>query len=51
MFGVPIGKPIDHELRDHLAIGRPRGHDFRAAATMLDADPTEQPAWMVHRWQ
>lgn len=51
LFGFPIGKPIDHEVRDHWALGRPRGHDFRPVRIALDGEPSDRPAWMVNRWQ
>lgn len=50
LVGVPIGKPVDHQFRDHLRQGFPRGHDFTAAVATLESNPGRAPAWMERRW-
>lgn len=50
LLGVPIGKPVDHQLRDHLCKGFPRRHDFSAAVATLESKPGQVPAWMAGQW-
>jgi len=44
------GKPVDHQLRDHLLKAFPRNHDVVASAPRPDAPPTRAPRWMTDRW-
>jgi len=51
LLRVPIGKPVERELRDHVFTSFPRRHDFEAAVARLDDQPTSTPAWMERRWR
>ena len=50
LVGMPIGKPVDHQFRDHVRKAFPRSHDFCAAVPTLASDPGNPPAWMERRW-
>ena len=50
VLGFPIGNPIDHQVRDHLAKAFPRSSDFSAAVTGIESEPTKAPAWMDKGW-
>jgi N-acetylglucosaminyl-diphospho-decaprenol L-rhamnosyltransferase len=44
------GKPISHQLRDHLRFALPRASDNHAAQRPWNSRPTENPMWMDRRW-
>jgi GT2 family glycosyltransferase len=50
LLGVPIGKPIDHEFRDHLHLAFPRKSDCAAAVATFECEPGKAPAWIEKRW-
>jgi GT2 family glycosyltransferase len=50
VLGISSGKPVDHEFRDHVRIGRPRRSDFLAATMRLDGQSGRAPVWMERRW-
>ena len=50
LLGVPIGKPIDHQTRDHLAKAFPRAHDVQPAIVSLQDEGIGAPAWMDRHW-
>ena len=43
-------KPVDHELRDHLANARPKRDDLIPAPMPALGPPSSSPAWMEKRW-
>ena len=47
LVGVPIGNPVDHQFRDHVAKAFPRGSDLSASVPSIDSEPTKAPAWMA----
>ncbi len=50
LLGVPIGKRIEHEARDHIRNGFPRSHDTEPAVALLNGDEIRPPEWMERRW-
>lgn len=50
LLHISSGKPVDHEFRDHVSIGRPRRSDFTAAVGSPDGKIGQSPAWMERRW-
>ena len=50
LLRISSGKPVDHEFRDHVRIGRPRRSDFVGAVASPDGDLGRAPAWMERRW-
>lgn len=50
LLNLSSGKPVDHEFRDHVRIGRPRRSDVTAAIAAPDGDLGQPPAWMERRW-
>lgn len=43
-------KPIERQLRDHIAYAFPRTHDAIAAIARAEGPPSSRPAWMTNRW-